>query len=96
MVRVCRKVCLAQLLDACARLHPEEFATITPVTWWVGKSWPEQLGEHRAFCFAGAISFEDGVRITQACGEAMFAAWATRAPKRRYTNNFAFLQGAPR
>ena len=50
MVRVCRKVCLAQLLDACARLHPEEFSAITPVTWWVGKSWPSQLAEHRAFC----------------------------------------------
>jgi len=32
------------------------------------------LGEYSALCFAGAISFEDGVRITKARGEAMQAA----------------------
>ncbi|GMI37986.1 hypothetical protein TeGR_g3954 [Tetraparma gracilis] len=32
------------------------------------------LGEYTALCFAGAISFADGVRITQARGEAMQAA----------------------
>jgi len=32
------------------------------------------LGEYTALCFAGAISFEDGVRITKARGEAMQAA----------------------
>ena len=50
MVRVCRKVCLAQLLDVCTRLHPEHFGTFTPQTWWVGKSWPAQLKRLRAFC----------------------------------------------
>lgn len=32
------------------------------------------LGEYSALCFAGALSFEDGVRITKARGEAMQAA----------------------
>ena len=32
------------------------------------------LGEYSALCFAGAFSFEDGVRLTQARGEAMQAA----------------------
>jgi len=32
------------------------------------------LGEYSALCFAGAMSFEDGVRITKARGEAMQAA----------------------
>ena len=50
MVRVCRKVCLAQLLDVCTRLHPEHFGSFTPLTWRVGKSWPAQLRQNRAFC----------------------------------------------
>ena len=32
------------------------------------------LGEYTALCFAGALSFEDGVKITKASGEAMQAA----------------------
>jgi len=32
------------------------------------------LGEYSALCFAGALDFEDGVRITKARGEAMQAA----------------------
>jgi len=32
------------------------------------------LGEYTALCFAGAISFEDGVKVTKARGEAMQAA----------------------
>lgn len=32
------------------------------------------LGEYSALCFAGAISFADGVKVTQARGEAMQAA----------------------
>ena len=32
------------------------------------------LGEYSALCFAGAITFEDGVRVTKARGEAMQAA----------------------
>jgi [acyl-carrier-protein] S-malonyltransferase len=31
------------------------------------------LGEYSALCFADALSFEDGVRITKARGEAMQA-----------------------
>lgn len=29
------------------------------------------LGEYTALCFAGAFSFEDGVKLTKARGEAM-------------------------
>lgn len=29
------------------------------------------LGEYSALCFAGAFSFEDGVKLTKARGEAM-------------------------
>jgi hypothetical protein len=52
MVRVCRKVNLAILLDACSRLHPAEFAQLAPRTWWVGTgpTWAEQLEAHRAYC----------------------------------------------
>jgi [acyl-carrier-protein] S-malonyltransferase len=32
------------------------------------------LGEYSALCFAGAFSFEDGVKLTKARGEAMQAA----------------------
>jgi len=32
------------------------------------------LGEYSALCYAGSLSFEDGVRITKARGEAMQAA----------------------
>lgn len=32
------------------------------------------LGEYSALCFAGAFSFEDGVRLTKARGQAMQAA----------------------
>ena len=32
------------------------------------------LGEYTALCFAGAFSFEDGVKLTKARGEAMQAA----------------------
>jgi malonyl CoA-acyl carrier protein transacylase len=31
-------------------------------------------GEYTALCFAGAFSFEDGVKLTKARGEAMQAA----------------------
>eukprot|EP00966_Prymnesium_polylepis_P320308 7376674-Prymnesium_polylepis.1 len=50
MVHIYRKVCLAQLVEVCARLHPAEFRELAPPTWWVGKAeaagkdkWPEQL-----------------------------------------------------
>ena len=51
MVRVCRKVCLAVLLDACERLHPEHFAGLAPSTWWVGREaigWDGQIAAHKA------------------------------------------------
>ena len=32
------------------------------------------LGEYSALCFAGAMSFEDGVKVTKVRGEAMQAA----------------------
>ena len=55
-----RQVCLAQLIDTCERLHPNEFRSLAPKTWWVGKEeakrkpkWPEQLDRHRQYCEAG-------------------------------------------
>jgi len=46
---------------------PEEYESATCA---MGLS----LGEYSALCFAGAFSFEDGVRLTKARGEAMQAA----------------------
>ena len=63
MVRVCRKVCLAILLDACMRLHPERFATLAPATWWVGRAavgWEEQLEAHKQHDAAAAASSSGG------------------------------------
>ena len=56
MVRVCRKVCLAIVLDACERLHPEHFGCLAPRTWWVGRAgaWVEQLEAHSAYDAAHA------------------------------------------
>ena len=94
MVRVCRKVCLAQLLDVCTRLHPEHFGSFTPHTWWVGKSWPAQLKRHRAFCEReGAADTPfivkpdsgcQGAGITLVRGHAELAAFlrSTEAPER--------------
>jgi hypothetical protein len=51
MVRVCRKVCLAVCIDACARLHPDDFDGLAPSSWWVGRAgvgWEGQLEAHRA------------------------------------------------
>lgn len=45
-------------------------ASVDDVTCAMGLS----LGEYSALCFAGAISFEDGVKITKIRGEAMQAA----------------------
>ena len=52
MVRICRKVCLARLLDACGRLHPAAFGGAAPRTWCVGASWPQGAAAHRAHCDA--------------------------------------------
>ena len=38
MVRVCRKVCLAIMLDAYERLFPDLFASLAPNTWWIGRA----------------------------------------------------------
>jgi len=48
----------------------EYFFTPVPTKVAMGLS----LGEYSALCFAGAFSFEDGVRLTKARGEAMQAA----------------------
>ena len=53
MVRVCRKVCLAIMLDACERLFPDLFASLAPNTWWIGRAavgWDAQLEHHRRHC----------------------------------------------
>ena len=52
MVRICRKVCLARLLDACGLLHPAAFGGAAPRTWCVGASWPQGAAAHRAHCDA--------------------------------------------
>ena len=62
MVRVCRKVCLAVLLDALTRLHPASFRGLAPTTWWVGKAgsasvgWQGQLAAHKRHCEAAAAA----------------------------------------
>lgn len=53
MVRVCRKVNLAILIDACERIYPKEYERLTPRTWWVGSKggcWDSQLAAHKAYC----------------------------------------------
>jgi len=50
MVRICRKVCLARLLDVFERLYPDEFRGLAPRTWWVGRPYPNQLARHRKDC----------------------------------------------
>ena len=53
MVRVCRKVCLAVLLDACSRLYPEHYLARTKDL--VGRPCLSRLGgdsleDHRRHC----------------------------------------------
>lgn len=50
--------------------HQEGQAAVDAATCAMGLS----LGEYSALCFAGALSFADGVKITKARGEAMQAA----------------------
>jgi len=57
-------------MAAVEKLKAEDAATVDACNMAMGLS----LGEYTALCFAGAISFEDGVRITKARGEAMQAA----------------------
>ena len=49
------------------RADPAGAAAIDSATCAMGLS----LGEYSALCFADALSFEDGVRVTKARGEAM-------------------------
>jgi len=57
-------------MAALEKLKVEDPAAIKKCTVAMGLS----LGEYSALCFAGAFSFEDGVRLTKARGEAMQAA----------------------
>lgn len=57
-------------MAALEKLKRDDPAAIESATVCMGLS----LGEYSALCFAGAISFEDGVRLTKARGEAMQAA----------------------
>ena len=57
-------------LAALEKLKVDDPAAIDACTVAMGLS----LGEYTALCFAGAFSFEDGVKLTKARGEAMQAA----------------------
>merc|ERR1719352_1614939 len=57
-------------LAAVEKLRAENADVVDQANMAMGLS----LGEYTALAFAGAISFEDGVRITKARGEAMQAA----------------------
>eukprot|EP00595_Chromulina_sp_UTEXLB2642_P000416 CAMPEP_0196762278 /NCGR_PEP_ID=MMETSP1095-20130614/1686_1 /TAXON_ID=96789 ORGANISM="Chromulina nebulosa, Strain UTEXLB2642" /NCGR_SAMPLE_ID=MMETSP1095 /ASSEMBLY_ACC=CAM_ASM_000446 /LENGTH=288 /DNA_ID=CAMNT_0042112863 /DNA_START=174 /DNA_END=1040 /DNA_ORIENTATION=+ len=54
-------------MAALEKLKIDDPAAIESATVAMGLS----LGEYSALCFAGALSFEDGVRLTKARGEAM-------------------------
>jgi [acyl-carrier-protein] S-malonyltransferase len=57
-------------MAALEKLKKDDPAAIDSCTVAMGLS----LGEYSALCFAGAFSFEDGVKLTKARGEAMQAA----------------------
>lgn len=57
-------------MAALEKLKAEDPAAVESCTVTMGLS----LGEYTALCFAGAFSFEDGVKLTKARGEAMQAA----------------------
>jgi [acyl-carrier-protein] S-malonyltransferase len=57
-------------MAALEKLKVEDPAAVDTCTVAMGLS----LGEYSALCFAGAFSFEDGVKLTKARGEAMQAA----------------------
>jgi len=57
-------------MAALEKLKAEDPAAVEACTVTMGLS----LGEYTALCFAGAFSFEDGVKLTKARGEAMQAA----------------------
>lgn len=68
---VCQPAIFVASMAAVEKLRQEEGQeAIDKATCCMGLS----LGEYSALCFAGAISFEDGVKITKARGEAMQAA----------------------
>eukprot|EP01033_Poteriospumella_lacustris_P019665 gene19665-14278_t len=56
-------------MAALEKLKVEDPSAIESATVAMGLS----LGEYSALCFAGAFSFEDGVKLTKARGEAMQA-----------------------
>lgn len=57
-------------MAALEKLKADDPAAVESCTVAMGLS----LGEYSALCFAGAFSFEDGVKLTKARGEAMQAA----------------------
>jgi len=57
-------------MAAVEKLRADSPAALASCTVAMGLS----LGEYSALCFAGAFSFEDGVKLTKARGEAMQAA----------------------
>lgn len=57
-------------MAALEKLKAEDPAVVEGATCAMGLS----LGEYTALCFAGSFSFEDGVKLTKARGEAMQAA----------------------
>mmetsp|Transcript_26244 Transcript_26244/g.78712 ORF Transcript_26244/g.78712 Transcript_26244/m.78712 type:complete len:347 (+) Transcript_26244:97-1137(+) len=57
-------------MAAVEKLKAEDPAAVESATCAMGLS----LGEYSALCFAGALSFEDGVKLTKLRGEAMQAA----------------------
>lgn len=67
---VCQPAIFTASMAAVEKLKKENPAAVESATCAMGLS----LGEYSALCFAGAISFADGVKITKARGKAMQAA----------------------
>jgi [acyl-carrier-protein] S-malonyltransferase len=67
---VCQPAIFVASMAALHRLRERDPALVASATACMGLS----LGEYSALCFAGAFSFEDGVRLTMARGAAMQAA----------------------
>jgi [acyl-carrier-protein] S-malonyltransferase len=58
-------------MAAVEKLKAEDPAAVESATCAMGLS----LGEYSALCFAGALSFEDGVKLTKLRGEVLLAVW---------------------
>eukprot|EP00967_Tisochrysis_lutea_P050061 scaffold61457_cov33-Tisochrysis_lutea.AAC.1 len=81
MVRICRKVCLARLLDLARRLYPSKYLRLAPETWWVGqKSWAAQLRAHRHHCEIRDRDECNSSDLTIESYDANASAVGTRAP----------------